>query len=36
MLDQLPKYHETPEPKEFTARVMMGIERQQRMRRLLL
>ncbi len=36
MLDQLLKYHETPEPKEFTARVMMGIERQQRMRRLIL
>lgn len=36
MLDQLLEYHETPEPKQFTARVMMGIERQQRMRRLIL
>jgi membrane associated rhomboid family serine protease len=36
MLDELLAYHETPEDGAFTARVMRGVRRQQRLRRLIL
>lgn len=36
MLDKLLAYHESPEPDEFTARVMRRVHRQRRQRRLIL
>ncbi len=36
MLDQLLEYHETPETGDFVANVMKGVQRQQRIRRLVL
>jgi hypothetical protein len=36
MLDEILEYHETPEDDEFVAGVMKGVQRQQRMRRLIL
>jgi hypothetical protein len=36
MLDDILKYHETQEDDEFVAGVMKGVQRQQRMRRLIL
>jgi hypothetical protein len=36
MLDDILKYHETPEDDKFVAGVIKGVQRQQRMRRLIL
>jgi len=36
MLDELLAYHDTPEPGDFTAQVMRGVRRQERLRRLIL
>jgi hypothetical protein len=36
MLDEILKYHETPEDEKFVAGVMKGVRRQQRVRKLIL
>lgn len=36
MLEQLLEYHQTPEDGDFTARVVQGVRRRERMRRLIL
>jgi len=36
MLDEILKYHETPQDDDFVAEVMNGVRRQQRMRKLIL
>lgn len=36
MLDEMLQYHETPEDENFVAGVLKGVQRQQRLRRLIL
>ena len=36
MLDEILKYHETPQDDNFVAEVIKGVQRQQRMRKLIL
>ena len=36
MLDELLKYHETPEPDDFTLQVMQAVRRRQRLRKMIL
>ena len=36
MLDDILQYHETPEPDDFTIKVMQGVKRQERIRKVIL